>query len=76
VRERVEMSFESVRLEKSEPNSPRGLGIVGSPETGARNVSGASAVGVVQGGTPLVGTPAEMGWMSPQSVLKVGFKWS
>jgi len=75
VRERVEMSFESVRLEKSEPNSPRGLGIMGTPETG-RSVSGGSAVGVVQGGTPLVGTPAEMGWMSPSSVLKGGFKWS
>ena len=76
MRERVEMSFESVRLEKSEPNSSRGLGIVRTPETGGRSVSGASAVGVVRGGTSLVGTPAEMGWMSPSSVLKGGFKWS
>jgi hypothetical protein len=72
VRERVEMSFESVRLEKSElrPTSPRPLGAVGTP--GMRNVSSGSGTA----GTPLVGTPAEMGWMSPGSVLKGGFRWS
>jgi len=67
VKERVEMSFESVRLEKFDPTSP--AVVVGSI---CRNVSSGS--GVVE--TPLIGTPAELGWMSPSSVLKGGFKWS
>lgn len=42
MKERVEMSFESVRLEKSEPKYG-GLGIAGTPITGGtRNVSSGS----------------------------------
>lgn len=67
VRERVEMSFESVRLEKWE-QKPGGLGIAGTPVTGGRNVSLGS--GIV--GPSLVGIPAEMGWTSPEIVLKRG----
>lgn len=65
VRERVEMSFESVRMEKSD--SPKIL----SPRlvsSGSR-VSSVGERSIV--GTPLVGTPH--GWMSPASVLKEGF---
>jgi hypothetical protein len=65
------MSFESVRMEKSKSPSPRAVGL----GIDRRSVSGGSAsVGGV--GTPLVGTPGELGWMSPASVLKGGFKWS
>ena len=55
VRERVEMSFESVRLEKWQP-TPSGLGSAGTPVTGGRNVSSGSG----NVGTTFVGTPAEM----------------
>jgi hypothetical protein len=84
VRERVEMSFESVRLEQYEPKQVDGLGIaaasfgstplsplVGTPVVGGgRNVSAGSGF---SSGSP---TPGEMGWKSPASVLKGGFKWS
>jgi hypothetical protein len=77
VRERVEMSFESVRLEKWEPGTPRGLGVTGSPriEGGERSVSGGS-VGLGGMVTPLNRTPLEIGWVSPNSVNKDGSKWS
>lgn len=64
-RERVEMSFESVRLEKY---SPRGLPIGASS---MRSVSGQSGAGI-----SLVGTSGMEGWMSPASVSKGGFNWS
>lgn len=79
VRQRVEMSFESVRLEKAVPTSPvvRGLGIAGAMggSVGGRNVS-AGSVSLV--GSPIVGTPgAEMAsWTSPASVLRGGFRWT
>ena len=56
------MSFESVRLEKSEPNSPRVLGIAHR----MRNVSAGSAASGAG-----VETHPEMGWMSPLSASKV-----
>jgi hypothetical protein len=79
-RERVEMSFESVRLEQEVTvpvSKVDALGItsplVGTPTVGGtRSFSGGSAV-TVGVGSP---GPNEMGWRSPASVLKGGFKWS
>ena len=61
------MSFESVRLEKCEPMHS-GLAVGGTSTTGGsvRNVSSGSG----PMGAPLVGAPAQMGWMSPEGTLK------
>ena len=57
VRERVEMSFESVRLEKSNPASPRGVGMVRGDRSVSSQTVSSQTVGGGDGGGGGGGTP-------------------